>query len=108
VPPLIAHINVALSRDRAAVLDLARTRLVQYGRLPFYLKMFEDAGFPVQDGVLTDALLDQLVISGDAGTVIARLHEIQAAGIAELLVAPLYVGGSDAEELALLRHLGQA
>lgn len=109
VPPLVAHINVALSQDRQKVLDTARTRLAHYGHLPFYLKMFEDAGYPLgTDGVLTDGLLDQLVISGDAATIIERLAEIQAAGIDELLVAPLYLAGTEAEEQELLEALGQA
>src|SRR5579872_278905 len=66
VPPLVAHIPVAMSTDKAAVQAAARTQLANYGRLPFYAHMFADAGFPVgPNGTLSDELLDSLVVSGD-------------------------------------------
>ncbi len=107
-PPLIGHVPVALSEDRAAVREAARPQLANYGRLPFYRGMFEDAGFPIPaDNVMPDALLDELVVSGSPDAVAARLREIQAAGIDELLVMRIDVAESDAEETALLGLLAR-
>jgi F420-dependent oxidoreductase-like protein len=107
-PPLIGHVPVALSEDRAAVREAARPQLANYGRLPFYRGMFEDAGFPVpSDGVMPDALLDELVVSGSPEAVAARLHEIQAAGIDELLVMRINVADAEAEDMALLGLLAR-
>jgi F420-dependent oxidoreductase-like protein len=108
VPPLVAHVVVALSQDRPAILKAGRSQLANYGKLPFYVKMFQDAGYEVEpDGTLTDALLDGLIVSGDVRTVAARLAEIQAAGLSELLVAPLYIEDAAAEERELMRVIGQ-
>ena len=108
-PPLIGHVPVALSQDRAAVREAARPALATYGRLPFYAGMFADAGFPVDDkGTMSDALLDELVVSGTPDQVTARLQEIQAAGVDELLVMLIPVGDAAAEENALIDLLGRA
>src|SRR5579885_2697241 len=44
-PPLIAHVPVAMHTDQGAVRAAARQRLGTYGRLPFYARMFADAGY---------------------------------------------------------------
>ncbi len=49
VPPVIAHVPVAFSADRQAVVAAARKRLGYYGRLPFYRNMFAEAGYSVPD-----------------------------------------------------------
>jgi hypothetical protein len=94
--------------DRHAVRAAARAQLGMYGRLPFYASMFADAGFPVgPDGALSDALLDELVVAGDAQTVRARLEIIQAAGVDELLILMIPIDDAAAEEAelaALLAH----
>ncbi|HSH81888.1 MAG TPA: LLM class flavin-dependent oxidoreductase [Herpetosiphonaceae bacterium] len=88
VPPLVAHVWVALSTDRVAVRHAARKRLATYARLPFYANMFAASGFPVQaDGTLSDELIDNLVAMGDESTVTARLNELLAGGLDELLVS---------------------
>ena len=103
VPPLVAHIPVAVHEDRAVVRTAARAALGTYGRLPFYAHMFADAGFPVgEGGTMPDALFDELVVSGDPAQVAARLARIQAAGVDELLVLPVPVADAEAEELALI------
>ncbi|HEX2912020.1 MAG TPA: LLM class flavin-dependent oxidoreductase [Chloroflexia bacterium] len=109
VPALIGHVPVALSTDREAVLAAARKQLGYYGRLPFYARMFADAGYPVSsDGTMTDELLETLVVAGDSSTVVARLSEIQAAGVNEILVAPIYTRDQDKELIELAQVLGQA
>ena len=107
-PPLIGHIPVALSTDRAAVRAAARPQLANYGRLPFYRGMFADAGFPIpDDNVMPDALLDELVVSGTPDEIAARLQAIQAAGVDELLIMRISVADADAEELALIELLAR-
>jgi F420-dependent oxidoreductase-like protein len=108
VPPLIGHIPVALSMDRAAVRAAARPQLANYARLPFYRGMFEDAGFPIPaDNMMPDALLDELVVSGTPAEIAARLQAIQAAGVDELLIMRITVADADTEELALIELLAR-
>lgn len=107
-PPLIGHIPVAMSADSQAVLAAARQQVRQYGRLPFYAGMFKDAGFPVsEDGELSDALLNDLVVSGTPDTVAARLRSIQAAGVDELVITQVTVTDEAAEETALIELLAR-
>jgi F420-dependent oxidoreductase-like protein len=108
VPPLVAHIPVALSQDRQAVLVAARRQFGRYGRLPFYASMFADAGFPVSaDGTMSDALIDSLVVSGDEASVAARLVDLLAKGLHELLVMPVPVANAESEQTQLMRLIGQ-
>jgi len=107
VPPLVGHVPVAMHADHRAVREAARAQLALYGRLPFYARMFADAGFPVgSDGAMPDALLDALVVAGTPESVRARLEEIQAAGVDELIVTHIPVADGDAEEAALIAALG--
>ena len=107
-PPLIGHVPVAVGTDREAVRAAARTQLATYGRLPFYRGMFEDAGFPVNaDNTLSDALLDELVVSGTPAEIAARLHQIQEAGVDELLVMRVAVADAGAEEAVLIDLLAR-
>jgi F420-dependent oxidoreductase-like protein len=107
-PPLIAHVPVALSQDHQTVLDAARKQLGRYGKLPFYTGMFADAGFPVSsDGTLSDALLDNLVVSGDEVTIMARLTDLLAQGLDELLVQPISITDIAGEQARLATLIGQ-
>ena len=107
-PPLIGHVPVAIGTDREAVRAAARPQLANYGRLPFYAGMFKDAGFPVGDGgVMTDALLDEIVVSGTPDEVAARLHQIQDAGVDELLVMQVPVADEAAEGSTLIELLAR-
>jgi F420-dependent oxidoreductase-like protein len=103
VPPLVAHVPVAVHEDRAAVRAAARKALGTYGRLPFYARMFADAGYPVDEGGgMPDALFDELVVSGTPEQVAQRLRAIQAQGLDELLLLPVPVADAEAEEQALI------
>jgi alkanesulfonate monooxygenase SsuD/methylene tetrahydromethanopterin reductase-like flavin-dependent oxidoreductase (luciferase family) len=57
--------------------------------------------------VLSDALLDELVVAGDAQTVRARLEAIQAAGVDELLILMLPIDDAAAEEAELATLLAR-
>jgi F420-dependent oxidoreductase-like protein len=107
-PPLIAHVWVALSSDATAVRVAAKKALAGYARLPFYVNMFAAAGYPVQaDGTASDALVDNLVVMGDAMGVAGRLNDLLAAGIDELLLTGLYLSDVAAERTQLIRLVGQ-
>ncbi len=109
VPSLVGHVPVAMHTDQQAVRAAARTQFAVYGRLPFYRGMFADAGFPLgEDGALPDALLDELIVSGEPDAVRARLEAIQAAGVNELIVTHVPVADADAEMAALAAVLAYA
>ncbi len=105
VPPLVAHVPVALATDRQAVFTAARKRLANYGHLPFYRHMFAEAGYPVpEDGTFPEALLDNLVVSGDEPTIVNRLNDLLSNGLDELLLLPIPVK-DEAQEWSRLAHL---
>lgn len=88
-PPLIAHVPIMVSEDRAAVRALARRQLGNYANVPFYLAMFHAAGFPDAADGYSDAMLDDLIVSGTAEEVAARLTQMIEAGCGEILAHPL-------------------
>lgn len=104
-PPVIAHVPVAVSTDRAAARDAFRKQFPVYSKLPFYAAMFADAGFPVTaEQEMSDALVDELAVSGDASEVRSRLEAIRARGIDELLISHVAVA-DETEELAELSSI---
>lgn len=106
-PPLVAHIPVALSQDRQAVIAASRRQIGRYSRLPFYASMFADAGFPIPaDGTMPDALIDNLVVSGNETNVAERLTELLATGLDELLVMPVLVAQPEHEQAQLIQLIG--
>lgn len=87
-PPLVAHVPVVVSEDREAVRSAAHRQFGFYPRLPFYSQMLQDAGFgEAADGVFTDAMADDLVISGAEGEVADRIAALRDDGIDEMLAA---------------------
>jgi F420-dependent oxidoreductase-like protein len=106
-PPLVAHVPVVLSADPAAAREAAKRGLRNYARLPFYTNMWATAGYPLQAGEVSDALVDNLVVMGDEAAVAARLRELLAAGLDELLLTDLPVADPAAEWLRLAHFVGQ-
>lgn len=104
-PRLVAHVPVAMTSDRDQMLEVARPRVGGYARLPFYAAMFADAGFPVDGGVVSDDLLDHLVVWGDEARVQERLAGLLGDGIDELLVMAIPVSDLAQEEERLSRVL---
>jgi len=86
-PPLIAHVPMLVTEDRGDVRRLI-DQLGRYAQVPFYRAMFEAAGYDVDDGY-SDALLDDLVVSGSEAEVAERLGSYIEAGCGEVLAAPL-------------------
>jgi F420-dependent oxidoreductase-like protein len=92
VPPLFAHVPVAITTDRAELRSAAERQLGGYSSAPFYRAMYEQAGVPQEAGSVGDELLDGLVVWGDEASVADRLVELVRAGMGELLVQPLVTG----------------
>ncbi len=88
-PPLVAHVPVAVTSDRGVARNLARERLGNYSRTPFYLAMFTQAGFADASEGYSDALLDDLVVSGTEDEVAERLRGYLDAGIGQVLAQPV-------------------
>ena len=99
-PPVVAHVPVAASTDRVAAREAFRQQFPAYSKLPFYAAMFRDAGFPVTAaGEMTNALVDELLVSGSEAEIRERLLGIHDRGIDELLISPVPVHDAE-EELA--------
>lgn len=107
-PPLVAHIPVAMSTDVAAVQAAATPRISSYTKAPFYMHMFEAAGFPVPpDGSGVPAIIRELVVSGDQAQVGQRLRELLASGLDELLLMLIPVKDEARERSELLQVIGE-
>jgi F420-dependent oxidoreductase-like protein len=107
-PPLVAHVWVALGADREAVRAAARRALSGYARLPFYANMFAASGYGVQpDGSLSDGLIDAIVVAGDEVAVTARLDELLASGLDELLLTAVPMGDVADERTRLIQFVGR-
>ena len=108
-PPLIAHVPVIVSTDRAAARAAFRAQFPIYSRLPFYAAMFARAGYPVTAaGEMTDELVESLAVSGGQQEIRDRLEAIRARGIDELMVSHVVVADEEAELAALSEILAGA
>jgi F420-dependent oxidoreductase-like protein len=106
-PPLVAHLSVALSEDRAAVVTAARQTVARYARLPFYARMFADAGYPLHpDGSVSPELIDDLVVSGTPDEIATQLRHRLDLGFDVLMVNPLRTDDDAAHEDGVLEILG--
>lgn len=104
-PPLIAHVPVSVSTDRAAARAAFRSQFPIYPKLPFYAAMFAAAGYPVTaEEEMTDELVETLAVSGGPQEIRDRLEAIRARGIDELMVSHVVVADEEAE-LAVLSEI---
>jgi alkanesulfonate monooxygenase SsuD/methylene tetrahydromethanopterin reductase-like flavin-dependent oxidoreductase (luciferase family) len=108
-PPLVAYVSVALSQDRHSVMAAGHLVLDMYAKLPFYVKMFADAGFPLtaSQTSVPDTLVDSLIVSGNEATVTERLNELLAAGLDELMVTLVPIKDAVDEMTRLMHLIGQ-
>jgi F420-dependent oxidoreductase-like protein len=107
-PPLIAHVPVALSDDPASVRAAAQGALDFFRTLPAYVSMFNAAGlFDGPDEEAAARLATMLIVAGDEAAVAARLRDVLATEIDELLVTTLPVADEAAERRRLIRLLGE-
>lgn len=104
VPPLVAHIPVAMSTDEVAVQAAAMPRISFYTKAPFYAHMFAAAGFPIAaDGTGIAALVKALVVAGNEAQVEKRLRELIASGLDELLLMLVPVADEAREREQLMQ-----
>lgn len=102
IPPLIAHVPVALTTDRDRAREAAAGDLGYYGALPFYQQMFEKAGLPPTDnGRTPKEVIDAVVVSGTPDEIHQRLEAILGEGIGEVLIHHLPVDDIDRERKEL-------
>ncbi|MFY9565648.1 MAG: hypothetical protein WAQ29_04800 [Nitrososphaeraceae archaeon] len=74
----------------------------------FYTKMFSDAGFPLTaNQLLSDALVDNVIISGNEDIVAARFTELLTAGLDEPMVNPVPIKDAIDEMRRLMHLIGQ-
>ena len=107
-PPLIAHIPVALNQDRDSVMVAGHKMFEMYSKLPFYAKMFADAGFPLtSDNKVTDDLVNNMIISGNEDTMATSFTKLLAAGLDELMVSLVPVVDEKYEQTQLMHLIGQ-
>jgi len=68
--------------------------------------MFSNAGFQITSNQkVSDALVDNLIISGNDATVAARFNELLAVGLDELMISLVPITETGDDEQALLMHL---
>jgi F420-dependent oxidoreductase-like protein len=105
-PPIIGHVPVAVTTDRANALEATARDFGNYGRLPFYANMFTAAGFPVgADSRTSPEAIDSLAISGTPDQIRSRIEAIVEEGIGEVLVSHVPVRDGDAERIELAHIL---
>jgi F420-dependent oxidoreductase-like protein len=109
-PPLVAHVLVALSQDSSLILEKGHQLLSYYTKLPFYAKMFTDAGFPITTSddktVVPNTLVESLVISGSESAVAARFKELLDSGLGELMVTLVPIADAHDEQTRLMQLIG--
>jgi F420-dependent oxidoreductase-like protein len=105
-PILVGHAFGLVTADPTAARASGRERIAGYTRMPFYRAMLRDAGYPdATDGVVPDALADDLVIVGSEERVADGLRRFADAGCDEVIVSLL--PGSDADTDRTLALLGR-
>ncbi len=106
VPPLLAHVLVAPSADRESARAAAMQRIAANARMPFYARMLERAGVPVNAPDGPGRAADALLICGDPDELGQRLQALLASGFDELLVSPIFVGDETREWQLLSAVIG--
>lgn len=107
-PPVVAHVPVAFTEDRATALQAGRQALSIYPTLPAYRNMFIAAGFSEQDtNPVSDRLIESLVVFGDEGKLRDRVLELLATGIDTLALSIVPVSDTNQEIVRLARLVGR-
>ncbi|HJR49333.1 MAG TPA: LLM class flavin-dependent oxidoreductase [Nitrososphaeraceae archaeon] len=107
-PPLVAHVPVALSQDRDSVMIAGHKMFETYSKLPFYAKMFADAGFPLTaDKKVTGEFVNNMIISGNEDTISTSLTKLLDADLDEIMVSLVPIVDEKYEQTRLMRLIGQ-
>jgi F420-dependent oxidoreductase-like protein len=107
-PPIVAHVPVVLTEDRALALQVGRQAFRFYTTLPTYRNMFAAAGFSKQEITsVSDHLIESIIISGDESKVRERLLELFAQGVDELTIGVVPISDAAQETVRLARLVGR-
>ncbi|GHO57237.1 LLM class flavin-dependent oxidoreductase [Ktedonobacter robiniae] len=107
-PPVVAHVQVAFTKDRATALQIGRQAMSIYHTRPAYRNMFVAAGFSQQEiDTVSDSFVESLLVFGDESKIRDRLQELLEAGIDELTLGLVPVSDANQEEIQLARLIGQ-
>jgi F420-dependent oxidoreductase-like protein len=107
-PPVVAHVPVAFTEDRATAFQVGRQAMSFYPTRPAYRNMFVAAGFSEQEiKTVSDSFVESLLVFGDENKIKDRLLELLSAGIDELTISLVSVSDPTQERTRLVRLIGQ-
>ena len=107
-PPIIAHVQIALTEDRATALQIARQKLAFVAKVPFDRNMLIGAGFSQQElDAVSDRFVESLIVFGDDSKIQERLQELLGMGLDELVVGLNPISDATQETLRLAKIIGQ-
>ncbi len=97
-PPLIVHLPVCVHDDADEAAAAFRDTFARYLEMPNYARMQEVAGFPeALSGTWSAAMIDAMFASGTEERVAARLYEVFAMGVDEVIAQVVPAGPDHAE-----------
>jgi alkanesulfonate monooxygenase SsuD/methylene tetrahydromethanopterin reductase-like flavin-dependent oxidoreductase (luciferase family) len=106
-PPIVAHVPVALTEDRALALQVGRQAFTAQTTFPFYRKMFLAAGFSTQEiDAVSDTFVERLLVFGGMSQIKDRLLEFLGRGVDELTIGPVWVSDAAQERSCLAQLIG--
>ena len=106
-PPIIAHVPVALTEDRATALQVGRRAFTAHTTYPFYRKMFLAAGFSTQElDAVADTFVERLLVFGSVSQIKDRLLELLGRGVDALTIGPVWVSDAARERSRLAQLIG--
>ncbi|GCE15011.1 LLM class flavin-dependent oxidoreductase [Tengunoibacter tsumagoiensis] len=109
VPPIIAHVRIALSTDEEKVRSKMRQGVQFAARFSSFTRMWAAAGFKrAAEGneEEIDALVRTLVVSGSEETIRRRLKELLASGLDELMLQLVPIVDEERERKQLIHLVG--
>lgn len=94
VPPLIAHAPICVHERVEEVREAVGEQLAIYPKLPFYARMFADAGFPeaIESARWSERMIDATVAHGSETAVARQLEALIKSGATEILVSVVTAG----------------
>ncbi|BCL77792.1 LLM class F420-dependent oxidoreductase [Ktedonobacteria bacterium brp13] len=107
-PPIIAHVQIAFTEDRATALQIARQRLAFAATISVYRNMFIGAGFSPQElDTASDRFVESLIVFGDDSKIRERLLELLGTELDELVVGISPISDATQETIRLAKIIGQ-
>jgi alkanesulfonate monooxygenase SsuD/methylene tetrahydromethanopterin reductase-like flavin-dependent oxidoreductase (luciferase family) len=109
VPPLIAHIPLALTTDETAALAVMRPWVQAAASLDTFSRMLRQAGWVEAvngDEKAVDALTRTLLIWGDEAIIRQHVQELLALGLDELVLQLMPVANAEQERHRLFQLIG--